>query len=417
MAKTMTQANTKPRKKSEIQQSNGRDEMNLAEFPFATLTRRDNRRAIAYEGRVVDKNGNHHRQEWVVTGNSILGLPTEFDERTFVALMAVTAMRGLENRKVPFSVYQILKIMGLTDSKRDYQNVEVSLKRLVGVTIYSDGAFWDNSEKERITTAKAFHLIEEYWLRYKETNEKVREEAGVPGYIIWGETIWNSFKANYIKNLDLAFFYSLRSPIARRLYRFLDKRMQYQDVYEIDILETSKRLGMARYRKPSDVKTKFQPAFDELIAKGFLKSAKVVKHKRYTRIRFVKAPKSLPQTTDETEEQSQDREDQETLQAKRLTDLRERYGITHELVDLWTEVLGEIELATTKATYQVYCSNTHLLSLNDNQAIIGVPNQMAQEQLMHRLSSIYQQAFERVIEHPVGLTFQVLERAQNVLEY
>ena len=413
----MNQANTKLRKKSKTQQPIGRDEMNLAEFPFASLRRRgDSREAIVHEGWVVDKTGDRHHQTWIVRGLLGLGLPTEFDERVYVALMAITVQGAIANRKVPFSIYQILKIMGLVKSKRTYQDIEGSLKRLVGVTIYSEGAFWDNQKKERVTMSEAFHLIEKYWLRYKEKNEEIREEEGVPGYIIWGEDIWRSIQANYLKPLNLEFFYSLQSPTARRLYRFLDKRMQYQQKYEIDIFELASRLGMVRYSKPAWVKRRLQPAFDEFIAKGFLKSAKSIKHKRYTRIRFVKAPKSLPQTTDETEEQSQDREDQETLQAKRLTDLRERYGITHELVDLWTEVLGEIELATTKPTYQVYCSDTHLLSLEDNEAIIGVPNQMTKEQLKHRLSSIIQQAFERVTEHPVDLTFQVLEPPQNVLD-
>ncbi len=285
------------------------------------------------------------------------------------------------------------------------------------MTIKSEQAFWDNDDRERITTAEAFHIIDRYWLRYREKNERIREKESVPGFIVWGEVIWHSFQANYIKNLDLQFFYNLKGPIARRLYRFLDKRMQYQQEYQIDIFDLAGRLGMADYAYPAWIKRKLQPAFDELIAKGFLKSAKAIKHKRYTRIRFIKTPKPLPKTTDETEEQSQDLEEQETLQAKRLTDLRERYGITHELVDLWTEVLGEIELATTKPTYQVYCSDTHLLALKDKEAIIGVPNQMVQEQLMHRLSSIFQQAFERVIEHPVDLTFQVLEQPQIVLEH
>ena len=308
ISKTMNQINIKPRKKIDTQQTNGRDEMNLAEFPFATLrSRRDDKDALIHESWTVSESGERHQQRWVVRGLSGIGLPTEFDERVYVALVAITASQGFVDRKVPFSVYRVLKTMGLTDSRKDYHNIEKSLDRLVGVTIKSEGAFWDNAARERVTTAKAFHLIDEYWLRYKETNERVRKEEGIPGYIVWGGQIWKSFQANYIKHLDLAVFYSLQSPVARRLYRFLDKRMQYQQKYEIDIFELASRLGMVRYSKPTWVKRRLQPAFDELIANGFLKSAKSIKHKRYTRIRFVKAPKSLPQTTDETGEQSQDR--------------------------------------------------------------------------------------------------------------
>lgn len=407
----MTKANTKPRKKSETQQPNGRDEMNLAEFPFASLRRRgDSREAIVHEGWVVDKNGNRHHQTWIVRGLLGLGLPTEFDERVYVALMAITMQGAIANRKVPFSIYQILKIMGLVKSKRTYQDIEGSLKRLVGVTIYSEGAFWDNQNKERVTMSEAFHLIEKYWLRYKEKKEEIREEEGVPGYIIWGEDIWRSIQANYIKSLNLEFFYSLESPTTRRLYRFLDKRMQYQQEYEIDIFELASRLGMVRYSKPAWVKRRLQPALDELIAKDFLKSAEVVKHKRYTRIRFIKTPKPLPQTTDETEEQSQDREDQETLQAKRLTDLRERYGITPECIDTWEEALTEIKGATTREAFLMWFGQTHLLSLKDGVAIIGVPNVIAKEWLVERLQPIIKRALEGAASSPIErLTFQVLE--------
>jgi hypothetical protein len=92
----------------------GKDEMNLAEFPIATLRGRgDSRREIVYHGEIVDRvTGIRMGQAWRVTGDSLLGLPNEFDERVYVALMAITARSDFTGRRVAFSVYQILKIMG-----------------------------------------------------------------------------------------------------------------------------------------------------------------------------------------------------------------------------------------------------------------------------------------------------------------
>jgi hypothetical protein len=273
----------------------GKDEMNLAEFPFASLRKQgDDRETIVYEGWATDEQGRRYQQKWIVRGLAEIGLPTEYDERVFVALMAVTATQGFESRKVSFSMYQILKIMGVGDRQKDYENLERALERLVGVTISSKDSFWDNEKKKRITTATAFHIIDKFWLRHRELDEEVREEEGVAAYITWGEDIWRSFQAGYLKSLDLQFFYSLESPLARRLYRFLDKRMQYRDQYEIDIFELSNRLGMVRYRWPADVKAKLQPAFHELMATGFLLSAEVVKVSSYTRVHFVRAPREAP---------------------------------------------------------------------------------------------------------------------------
>ena len=126
----------------------GRDEMNLAEFPFALLTRQQGERdSFTYEGWITDKSGARHRQRWTVRGAGGLGLPTEYDERVVVALMAISAQQGFAERKVTFSLYQLLQIMGVSRSQRAYESVERSLERLIGVTIYAEGAFWDNGER------------------------------------------------------------------------------------------------------------------------------------------------------------------------------------------------------------------------------------------------------------------------------
>lgn len=267
----------------------GKDEMNLAEFPFASLRNRgDKRKALIYKGWVSDERGNRYEQEWVTQGGSLVGIPTEFDERVFIALVAITAQQGFVSQQVPLSLYQIINIMGLSRSKPSYEYVENSLERLLAATFTSRQAFWDHEREERVTTVKGFHLIDGYWLRYKEVNREIAEEEGVPGYIVWNDVIWKSFKAGYIKNLDLDFFYSLQSPVSRRLYRFLDKRMQYQDKYEIDVFDLGARLGLVRYNYPSKVIEKLQSGFDELTLRGFLEAAEAVKVKKYTRIRFTK---------------------------------------------------------------------------------------------------------------------------------
>ena len=269
----------------------GRDEMNLAEFPFALLSRQQgDKDSFTYEGWITDKDGSRHRQRWTVRGAGGLGLPTEYDERVIVALMAVSARQSFANRKVPFSIYQLLQLMGLSRSQKAYESVERSLERLVGVTIYAEGAFWDNGDKTWVRMKSGFHLVDKYWLAYREPDAAVREAEGVLGYFVWSEDIWKSIQTGYIKSLDLGIYFGLRSPLARRLYRFLDKRMAYQDRYQIDVFDLSGRLGMANYRYPSKVVDKLQPAIQELIAQGFLLRSEVIKVKQYTRVAFWKRP-------------------------------------------------------------------------------------------------------------------------------
>ena len=273
----------------------GKDEMNFAEFPFASLRNRgDKRKALVYKGWATDAHGNRYEQEWITQGGSLVGIPTEFDERVFIALVAISDQQDFQDRRVELSLYQIIKIMGLTHNNRSYQYIENSLERLLAATFTSKQAFWDHGRQERITTVKGFHLIDGYWLRYKEVNREIAEEEGVPGYILWSEVVWNSFRAGFIKNLDLDFFFSLQSPVARRLYRFLDKKMHYQDQYEIDIFDLGARMALTRYAYPSKVIEKLQPGIDEIILRSSLGSAEVVKFKKYTRLRFTKGAGILP---------------------------------------------------------------------------------------------------------------------------
>ncbi|HXV96793.1 MAG TPA: replication initiator protein A [Anaerolineae bacterium] len=284
--------NTDPKQQKDF--SSGRDEMNLAEFPFAKLNAKDSREIIEYEGWTV--NGSQRLpQKWIVRGASGLGLPSEFGERLLMALIALTAEDDFASRKVTFSVGELIRRLDLAKNQRYYELIEQQLDRLMGVTIHSENAFWDHAKQKRVTTKRAFHLIEKLWLRFREGETEGGNAENVRGYIIWSDEIWRSFKAGYIKSLDLAFFYGLPTPISRRLYRFLDKRMRYQEVYEIDIFDLANRLGCVRYKAPSQIKRILEPAYEALIEHGFLAEAKLVKRGKYTRLRFVKRIELDPQ--------------------------------------------------------------------------------------------------------------------------
>ena len=68
--------------------------MNLVEFPFATLSCRPSMGSITCQRWIKGLGGKSHRQRRVVQGGSASGLPTEFDERVYVALMGITREQG-----------------------------------------------------------------------------------------------------------------------------------------------------------------------------------------------------------------------------------------------------------------------------------------------------------------------------------
>ncbi len=397
--------NSDPKQQKDF--SSGRDEMNLAEFPFAKLNAKDNREIIEYEGWTVS-GSQRLPQKWIVRGASGLGLPSEFGERLLMALIAITAEDDFTSRKVTFSVGELLRRLDLAKNQRYYELIEQQLDRLMGVTIHSENAFWDHAKQKRVTTKRAFHLIEKLWLRFREGEVGAGdlEDASrggtenVRGYIIWSDEIWRSFKAGYIKSLDLAFFYGLPTPISRRLYRFLDKRMRYQEVYEIDIFDLANRLGCVRYKAPSQIKRILKPACEALIEHGFLAEAKMVKRGKYTRLRFVKWIEPDPKAEEKGLEVEDPRSEAYKAEAQ-STASAAATGRDSETAQKWLEVLEQLRLQMPKATFEAWLQDTKVLRRVEDRLVIGVKDATAKDWLDNRLKPMIERAVKARWEEAV----------------
>ena len=376
----------------------GKDEMNLAEFPIARLGRRDKRESIEYVGWTVDKSGKRKQQKWTVRSAAGLGLPTEFAERVLVALMARTAEDRFTEPKVSFSVYGILTKLGLTINKRNYKAVEKALRQLVGITIYSEGAFFDKEKQKRVTTMRGFHLIDDVWLKYLEDDDEIIDGEESNAYIVWGERIWNSFKAGYIKNLDVDYYYSLENAMARRLFRFLDKRMHYQDEYQIDIFDLAGRIGLTRYRYPSEVKKKLQPAFDELVERGFLTLVETIKVGRYTRVRFVKR---------ETNAQLPLWDDMGPLEVllgpssaqHELSSMQQEYGTTEADLEFWVSLLDSVRYTMNTQVFGII-EGADILKFDDGALTIHARTPLQASMFEH---PGYRESIIRTVKYALGM--------------
>lgn len=78
---------------------------------------------------------------------------------------------------------------------------------------------------------------------------------------------------------------------------------------------------------------------------------------------------------------------------------------------LWDQALEEIKGSTTRATYQSWFPQTQLLSLDDGQALIGVPDQATRDWLSNRLVPAIRRAVEGVAGREVELEFVVVDSA------
>ena len=276
-----------------LEQTNGhatviefsRDEMNLAEFPLAVLSTRTNPniKTLEFSDTTKSANGELVKRDWIITGADKFGLPTSTDDDVILGLICLSKQGEFKERKVYFTRYELLKILQWTTEGRSYTRLSKSLDRLSGLRIKATNAFYDNASKAYLT--KNFGIIDAYELKDERANAK-----NPNSYFIWSEAMFNSFRAGYIRKINLGFYFALNSSVARRLYRYLDKYFYFNPVIKKPLLMFAfEKLGLSRtYKYVSSIKQQIVPACKELVEKGFLESFEFSGNGEDTMIHFTK---------------------------------------------------------------------------------------------------------------------------------
>jgi hypothetical protein len=249
----------------------GRDEMNLAEFPIALLTDRvpkDQKEAI-YQDEIKDeRTGLTLTRKLTITAGNY-GLTTPLDDEIILALIQLTRQKNnFTTRKVEFSRHELVQVLGWSVGGAKYERIETALDRWTSVYLKYENAWRDNRTKSWTTVG--FHIIDKYELTDNRTGSDQLEL--IPSYIIWGEDIFESFQAGYLKPLDYDLCMGLRNSTAKRMYRFLDKRFHHKPDWIFDLKELAhEHIGLGRhYEGPSHLKRNLMPAISELEEVGFL---------------------------------------------------------------------------------------------------------------------------------------------------
>jgi hypothetical protein len=265
---------------------NGRDELNLAEFPFTLLTDRVPKgcKTVYFEDQIIDRaTGESISRKVTMTGSDEYGLPTAVDGDIIIGLIQLTkASNNFAAPKVAFSRYELIKLLGWEDDSKSYHRIEQSLNRWIGVTYYYTA--WRDKENESWTNEK-FHLLDNVSLvdQARRRTLMMRGQAELTlSWFKWNEVVFRSFQAGYLKPLDLSFYYGLRSSISKQMYRYLDKHFGVRRTSELifDLRTFAfEKVGLSRNYDTGEIKSKLKPAIDELTEAGFLEP--LPKEERY----------------------------------------------------------------------------------------------------------------------------------------
>ena len=243
----------------------GRDEMNLAEFPLASVSNRylDGTKTVVFEDTVWDYEARRHLpRKLVISGSDVYGLPTAKDDDLLLACVQLSYRRDFASRHVTFSRYELIRLLRWEHDGPTYRRVGKGLRRLLGTSIFSNRAFYDNGRKSWVN--KDFGIFDNLYVYEKEEQERGREAA--TSWLVWNEVLFDSFQANYIKKLDWDLYCGLSGPIAKRLYRFLDKRFYHANELEFDLRDLAfRKVRLSdRYKDITQIKRRLAPGITEL---------------------------------------------------------------------------------------------------------------------------------------------------------
>lgn len=245
---------------------NGRDEMNLAEFPISVLADRAPRGVKT----LIFRDGNG---KLTVTGSDAYGLPTALDADVIVALIQLTKQKNdFTDSTVNFTRYELLRLLGWPNEGKSYRRIDEALNRWIGVSLHYDGCWWDNRSRQ-YGDAK-IHLLESVVILDGKARIDEEDQQALPlSSFTWNKEFLKSCQADNLKRLNIEDYFSLQHPSSKRLYRFLDKRFYLRPDWLFDLKEIAfERVGLSRNygHNVAKIKEKLQPAIDELESLGFL---------------------------------------------------------------------------------------------------------------------------------------------------
>lgn len=252
-----------------------RDELNFAEFPLASLSTSlpKTQKTLEFTDEIFDKAQNRRiTRRLTITASDKYGLPTAADDEVILGLIQLTGKANFADRRVFFTRYELLKLLGWPDEARNYKRLERSLNRWLGVTLYYDKSWWSREEQSWVN--EGFHILDHVQILDRERRRERAKKGDLAGKssFVWNEIVFGSFKAGYLKQIDFEFYKRLESSVSKRMYRFLDKRFYRQQRLEFELRAFAcEHIGLSKSYHNGELKRVLSSAIAELEEEGFLK--------------------------------------------------------------------------------------------------------------------------------------------------
>jgi len=260
----------------------------LEEFPLFRLSDTSDDAAITY---TTAEGG-----RWRVLASPGDRLPGTFDQDVYIELMRRFQEAGEPvDGALTFTLHAFLRSMGRQVDGRTYEQLRGSLTRLERTKLESQRSYVDATTSEAADLG--FTLLSSVMIERRRLSERDQLAlfpsvvAAEPGEarVSLSPVIRQNLAARHVVSLNLARYFGLPSPVARRLYRLIElARAEGMLTWRVSLERLREQLPLAQ-RYPSHLQRVLQPAHDMLKESAVIREAIVRQQQREWFVDYVLA--------------------------------------------------------------------------------------------------------------------------------
>ena len=255
----------------------------MIDFPLGILSEKsdtDDHIEVTDEGKTVTFYG-PNGQTFRILGSARYGLPTLWEESLLIALLEMGREQGVFLRgksgefpgRIFFTRYGLAQKLGVTRTGKAYHQIERGIRRLLATTYEADKCFYN--KKSKTYGSAVFHVLASGVFDNEKPGLK-GEDHELLSFVDLSTEMMGDVERGYLIPLDTKTYFALETPLARRLFRILNKRtLDRKPKLEMSLLPLAhERLGISRrIMKPSRVKVYLDKPLEELRNLGVISDA------------------------------------------------------------------------------------------------------------------------------------------------
>jgi plasmid replication initiation protein len=260
----------------------------LEELPLFRLSDAPDDAAISY----INEEGGR----WRVLASPGDRLPGTFDQDVYIELMHRFQEAGEPaDGTLTFTLHAFLRSMGRQADGRTYEQLRGALTRLERTTLQSERSYFDSAVAG--PTDASFTLLSSVIVERRRLRERDQLAlfpfvvAAEPGEarVILSPIVRQNVAARHVIRLDVVRYFSLPSPVARRLYRLIEAaRVRDTVTWRVALDRLRDQLPLSQ-RYPSHLQRVLQPAHDMLKDAGVIREAVIRQQHREWFVDYVLA--------------------------------------------------------------------------------------------------------------------------------